>query len=68
MQYRPLVLNKLKEFSKEFPQYSIGELLYSMIASSGLGEDFTLSKLLKISDQDFYSMIEKSIELESEEN
>lgn len=64
MNLKPLVIDKLKDFSKEFPEYNIGQLLYSMLSNYNVKEDFKKSNLLEISDTEFYSMIEKAMKKE----
>lgn len=66
MNIKPLVIDKLKEFSEmpEFKDYSVGELLYSIFTQTGVRVDFKKSTLLNISDGNFYTMIEKAIKKE----
>lgn len=69
MNLKPLVIEKLKEFSEmsEFEDYSVGELLYSIFTQMNSGIEFKKSSLLKIPDGSLYTMIEKAIKKESEE-
>ena len=67
MNYRPLLINKFKEFEEEFPNYTFGELMYSMFTHSNIKGKIVKSDFLKVTDQDFYTMIEKAIEKEKDE-
>jgi len=66
MNYKALVIDKLKEFSEnpEFKDYSVGELLYSVFAQIPSGVDFKKSSLLEIPDGSMYTLIEKAIKKE----
>lgn len=66
MNFKPLVFEKLREFSEmpEFKDYSVGELLYSVLTQLGDRGQFRKSTLLRIEDGSFYTMIEKAIKLE----
>lgn len=65
MDYRPLIKQKLIEFSEEAPDMSFGEILYSILRKSNLKskpEGVITSWLLKIDDTEFYTALEKAIE------
>lgn len=66
MNLKPLVIEKLKEFSEmpEFKDYTMGELLYSTFAQINPNVDFKKSTLLKLSDGSIYTLIEKAIKKE----
>jgi len=64
MNFRPLVIAKLKEFSEKCPALSFGELMFSIVSSMKRGADFDKTDLLKVSDQDMYTCIERSIKKE----
>ena len=60
MNFKPLVITKIKQFSKEFPEYTFGQMLYSILSK----ENFKLSTLLDLDDEELYSMVERSIKKE----
>jgi len=62
MNYRPLTISKLNEFIKEFPEYTIGEILHSLNTQVNKKE----STLLSISDRDLYTIIDRTITFEKE--
>lgn len=63
MNYKNNALRDLQSFSKEFPQYSLGELLYSVLRLTGAKK---VSDLITLSDEDIFSAIEKTIVDEKE--
>jgi hypothetical protein len=63
MNYKNNALRDLQAFAKEFPQYSLGELLYSVLRLTGAR---TISELITLSDEDIFSALEKTIEDEKE--
>lgn len=67
MNLKPLVIEKLKEFSEmpEFKDYSVGELLYSVFTQINSNVEFKKSTLLRIPDGSLYTMIEKAIKKET---
>lgn len=67
MNYTPLVINKIEEFSKRFPDLTFMEILYSSLREiEELNGDIKRGDLLKISDQKLYSAIFKAIDNEEE--
>ena len=66
MDYRVIVMDKLNEYADKFPEYSVGELLYSIFTHSVRKVDIKTSDFLKLKDQDFYTMIEVAIEKEKQ--
>jgi len=71
MKLQPLIIEKLKMLEKLLPEYSFGELLYTILRKKNLknkGEKFDTTWLRSISDKEFYTSIEKAIENEPEEN
>ena len=68
MNYRPLVIDKLIEFSEEYPEYSIGELFYSMFTHANIKTAIKKSQFLQIEDKDLYTMIDKAIEKEKNDD
>jgi hypothetical protein len=66
--YKPLFLDKLLEYTENLPEYSLGEMFHSIVTQlSRAGIDITKkSDLLNITDKQFYSAIDKSIKDETE--
>ncbi len=63
MNYKNNAIRELQEFSKEFPSYTLGELLYSALRLTNSNK---ISDLLLISDEDLFSAIEKTKQEEKE--
>lgn len=57
MNYKNNALRDLQNFAKEFPEYSLGELLYSILRLTGAKK---VSDLVILSDEDIFSAIEKT--------
>jgi|31_taG_2_1085359.scaffolds.fasta_scaffold00206_12 hypothetical protein len=66
--YKPLFIDKVIEYSEVLPEYSIGEMLFSVFTQlnkAGIPTE-TKSDLLNIKDNYFYSALDSSIKEESE--
>lgn len=63
MNFKNNALRELSTLSKEFPEYTLGEVLYSVIRLTGAKKT---SELLLISDEEFFSAIEKAKQQEQE--
>lgn len=66
--YKPLFIDKLIEFTEGFPEYTIGEVIHSVftqLSRSGVDVD-NKGDLLGVTDQELYSGIGKAIKEESE--
>lgn len=63
MNFKNNALRELPVLSKEFPEYTLGEVLYSVIRLTGAKKT---SELLLISDEEFFSAIEKAKQQEQE--
>lgn len=63
MNYRNNAIRELQDFSKEFPNYTLGELLYSILRLNNISK---ISDLLTVSDEDLFSSIEKTKQEEKE--
>jgi len=61
--YKNNALREFSEFSKQFPEYSVGEILYSTIRMMSVSK---LSELLDKTDEEVYTSINKAIESEKE--
>lgn len=64
MNFKNNALRELPNFSKEFPDYSLGEIIYSVVRLTGAKK---ISDLLLISDEEIFSAIEKA-KLQEKEN
>jgi hypothetical protein len=66
---KPLIFEKFREFSKQYPEYSVGEMLHSVItnASTAIKLD-SKGDLLDITDEQIYSGIDGAINNETKEN
>lgn len=63
MNFKNNAIRELQGFSKEFPTYTLGELLYSALR---LTDAKTISDLLTLSDEEIFSAIEKTTQQEKE--
>ena len=67
MNYKPLFLDKLKECFDRLPEYSVGEILYSMLTQlNKSGKEINKASLMEIDDEDFYISIGKALKSEIE--
>jgi hypothetical protein len=64
MNFKNNALRELPNFSKDFPEYSLGEILYSVIRITGAKK---ISDLLILSDEEIFSAIEKAKVQEKED-
>lgn len=63
MHYKNEALRQLTQLLKDNPDYSFGEVLYSMLR---LTSSEKISDLKNLSDEDIYTAIEKASDLEKE--
>lgn len=63
MNFKNNAIRELQDFAKEFPEYSLGELLYSAIRLTNAKK---ISDILLLSDEDIFSAIEKTKQEEKE--
>jgi hypothetical protein len=68
MNFRYFIEEKLTEFKKDIPEYSFSQTVLSALKSMDNFENFTKSDLLSISDEDFYTALEKSLKKEKQKN
>jgi hypothetical protein len=64
MNFKNNALRELQNLSKDFPEYSLGEVLYSAIRITGAKK---ISDLLTLSDEEIFSAIEKAKTQEKED-
>lgn len=63
MNFKNNAVRELQEFSKEFPEYTLGELLYSAIRLTSAKK---ISDIMLLTDEDIFSAIEKTRQEEKE--
>lgn len=63
MNFKNNALRELQNLSKDFPEYSLGEVLYSAFRLTGAKK---ISELLMLSDEEIFSAIEKAKTQEKE--
>jgi hypothetical protein len=67
--YRPLIFEKVQEIFENCPEYNFGEVMHSVatqLSKRGMQIE-TKGDLLKISDEDLYKALCKSLKEESNE-
>ena len=65
--YKPLILDKLTEFIEKLPEYSVGDVFFSVFTQlKRNGIEFSKSSLLEITDKQIYSALDKAIKDETE--
>lgn len=64
MNFKNNALRELQNLSKDFPDYSLGEILYSALRLTGAKK---ISDLLTLSDEEIFSAVEKAKSQEREE-
>jgi hypothetical protein len=64
MNFKNNALRELQNLSKDFPEYSLGEVLYSAIRITGAKK---ISDLLTLSNEEIFSAIEKAKTKEKED-
>lgn len=67
MNHRPLIEDKITEFSKDFPEYTFGEIMFSILTQACKNKTFTKSVLLEMTDDHFYTAVSRSYAVESGE-
>lgn len=65
MNYKNIALRELKDLSEKLPDYTLGQLLYSVLRTGGKA-DMTVKDLLNFTDEQIYTMVEKAREIEVE--
>lgn len=63
MNFKNNAVRELQEFSKEFPDYTLGELLYSALRLTGAKK---ISDILGLTDEEIFSAIERTKQEEKE--
>lgn len=57
MNFKNNALRELQNLSKDFPEYSLGEILYSALRLTGAKK---ISDLVTLSDEEIFSAVEKA--------
>lgn len=65
MNYRNIAVREIKDFADQFPDYSLGQILYSIVRQA-TSDPSAIKGLRDLSDEQVYTMIDKAKELESE--
>jgi hypothetical protein len=64
MNFKNNALRELQNLSKDFPEYSLGEVLYSALRLTGAKK---ISDLITLSDEEIFSAVEKAKTQEKED-
>lgn len=67
MNYKPLIVDKLKEYTSELPDYCMGDILYSVVKEVSKKKTIDKINLRKVTDKMFYEALCKSLGTEKEE-
>lgn len=67
MNHRPLIEDKMVEFSTSFPEYTFGEIMFSILTQACKNKIFSKEVLLELTDEHFYTAVSKSFVIESGE-
>jgi hypothetical protein len=63
MNFKNNAIRELQNFTKEMPNYSLGEILYSALRLTDVSK---ISDILLLTDEEIFTAIEKTIEQEKE--
>lgn len=67
MNVKPLIVEELEEYFDTLPEYSMGDILYSIISDLAKGRpEIRKSDLLKIDDGMFYRALKRSFDREKD--
>jgi hypothetical protein len=67
MNYKANCHQELKEFSKDTPEYTFGDILFSVLKSVAPGRGSSMAFLRDITDEEYFTLIEKTREKEKKE-
>lgn len=65
MNYKNIALRELKDLSDKLPDYTLSQVLYSVLKVGG-SSNMPLKDILNLTDQQIYTMVEKAREIEVE--
>jgi len=63
MNFKNTAIRELSEFAKQFPDYSLGEVLYSALRAAGVKE---VKQLLTKTDEELFTAFNGAIENEKD--
>jgi hypothetical protein len=66
MKFKLIALAELTAFAKERPEYTLGEIIYSVVRTKQSGCE-TIKDIRELSDEELYSIIEEVRENEKPE-
>ena len=68
MNYKNITIRELLDFSNEYPNYTLGDILFSVLQPVALANNkSSLHWIRDISDEQFFTFVEKAREIEKEE-
>lgn len=67
MNYKPLIIDKLKEYTSELPEYCMGDILYSIVKEVSAKKTIDKINLRKLTDKMFYEALDRSLNQEKED-
>lgn len=68
MNYKNITLRELLEFGAECPDYSVGDLIYSIFQPVAIANNkCSLGWIREISDEQMFTFVDRAKELEKEE-
>lgn len=67
MNHRPLIEDKIVEFSTTFPEYTFGQIMFSILTQACKNREFSKAVLLELDDEVLYTAISRSFVIESGE-
>lgn len=67
MNFRNETLRDLQEFARQHTDYSTGDLLYAFLQKLSIRHGVSVSFLREISDEDFYTQLERTKKTEEVE-
>jgi hypothetical protein len=66
MNYKSIALAELNSFAKEYPEYTLAEVLYSFLRTKSSGCE-SINDIQKMSDETLYNVIENARDNEKEQ-
>lgn len=67
MNPRLLIEDKIIEFSKTFPEYTFGQIMFGVLTQACKSQEFSKKTLLEMTDEVFYTAVSRSFVIESGE-
>lgn len=66
MNFKPLAIEKFKTFSQNYPDYTFGKLICSMLATMKVDSKNVKTALYEMKDEDVYIALDRAMRLEFE--